>query len=124
MRERRFLTLGEGIVLAVLALGAVVWLALPKRTGARAVLERSGAVLGRYALDAPQRVPVQGANGFSLTLVIADGAAHVEDSTCPDLICQRHAPISRTGEAIICLPGEVSVTIEGGERLEQDAVSG
>ncbi len=114
----------EGVCLVLLAAGLALWLFWPGRTGGQAVLTRSGEELGRYALNAPQRVPVQGANGFSLTLVVEGGAAHVEDSTCPDLICQRHAPISRTGEAIICLPGQVTVTIEGGDRLEQDALSG
>ena len=124
MANRRFITLGEGLALALLVLGLVLWLALPKSSGARVVLTRGGEALGRYDLDKPVRIPVVGANGFSLTLVMEDGAAHVEDSTCPDLICQHHSPISRMGEAIICLPGQVSVTIEGGERLEQDALSG
>lgn len=124
MGKRRFINPGEAAVLAALVLGLVIWLVLPKSAGAQAVLTRSGEELGRYALDTPTRVPVEGANGFSLTLVIEDGTAHVEDSTCPDLICQHHAPISKTGEAIICLPGQVSVTVEGGERLGQDAISG
>ena len=124
MKNNRFLTLREGLVLSALVLGLVIWLIWPKAAGAQAVLKRSGEEVGRYALDMPVRVPVEGANGFSLTLVVENGKAHVEDSTCPDLICQHHAPISKTGEAIICLPGQVSVTIEGGERLEQDAISG
>ena len=124
MKNRRFLTLREGLVLAVLVLGLVIWLVWPKATGAQVVLKRSGEELGRYALNTSVRVPVEGAGGFSLTLVVEDGNARVEDSTCPDLICQHHAPISKTGGAIICLPGQVSVTIEGGERLEQDAISG
>ena len=124
MKDRRFLTVGEGIILAALVFGLIVWLVLPKKTGAQVILTRSGKELARYALDTPTSIPVEGANGFSLTLVIEDGMAHVEDSTCPDLICQHHAPISKTGEAIICLPGQISVTIEGGERLGQDAVSG
>ena len=124
MGKHRLITLGEAAVLAALVLVLIVWLVLPKRAGAQAVLTRSGEELGRYALDTPARVPVEGANGFSLTLVVEDGMVHVEDSTCPDLICQHHAPISKTGEAIICLPGQVSVSVEGGEHHGPDAVSG
>lgn len=124
MGKRKFLTLGEALALAALVLALAVWLLVPKRSGAQAVVSRGGEELGRYPLDTPARVPVQGANGFSLILVVEDGAAHVESSTCPDLICQRHAPISRAGQAILCLPGQVSVTVEGGARLEQDALSG
>ena len=115
---------GELGVLAALALVLVAFLLWPKGSGGEAILARGGEELGRYALDTPVRVPVQGANGFSLTLVIQEGQAHVEDSTCPDLICQHHAPVSKAGEAIICLPAQVTVTVEGGERLAQDALAG
>ncbi len=124
MKNRRYLTGAEAVILALLALALVVWLLLPKAAGAQVVLARGGEELGRYALDKPCRVEVAGANGFSLTLVVEDGAAHVEESTCPDLICQRHAPISKAGESIVCLPGQVSVSVEGGEGHGPDAVTG
>lgn len=124
MKERKFLTAPEAIALGALILALILWLCWPKGTGGQAVLTRSGEELGRYALDTHCRVPVRGAAGFSLVLVVEDGAVHVEDSTCPDLICQHHRPISKMGEAIICLPGQVTITVEGGERLGQDAVSG
>ncbi len=122
MSKRRFLTPLEAALLVCLAL--VVWLLLPRQAGAQVVVTRGGEELGRYALDVPTQVSIQGANGFSLTLVVEDGQAHVEDSTCPDLICQHHAPVDKTGESIICLPGQVSITVEGGGDLDQDAVSG
>lgn len=122
MSKRKFLTPLEAALLACLAL--VVWLLLPRRAGAQVVVTRSGEELGRYALDTPIQVPIQGANEFSLTLVVENGQAHVEDSTCPDLICQHHAPVDKAGESIICLPGQVSITVEGGGDLDQDAVSG
>ncbi len=122
MSKRGFLTPLEAALLVCLAL--VVWLLLPRQAGAQVVVTRSGEELGRYVLDVPTQVPIQGANGFSLTLVVEGGQAHVEDSTCPDLICQHHAPVDKTGESIICLPGQVSITVEGGGDLDQDAVSG
>lgn len=111
-------------MLAVFILALVVWLVFPRPSGVQAVVTRGGEMLGRYALDTPARLPIQGANGFSLTLVVEDGQARVEDSTCPDLICQHHAPVSKSGESIICLPGQVTITVEGGERHGHDAVSG
>lgn len=124
MKKPGWLRPGELGVLAALALVLAAFLLWPKRSGAQVILARGGEELGRYALDEPVRVPVQGVNGFSLTLVVEEGRAHVEDSTCPDLICQHHAPVSKEGEAIICLPGQVTVTVEGGERLAQDALAG
>ncbi len=124
MKNRRYLTGAEVVILALLALALVVWLLFPKVAGVQVVLARGGEELGRYELDKPCRVEVAGANGFALTLVIKDGAAHVEGSTCPDLICQHHAPISKAGESIVCLPGQVSVSVEGGEHYGPDAVTG
>ncbi len=124
MKNRRYLTGAEVVILALLALALVVWLLFPKTAGVQVVLARGGEELGRYELDKPCRVEVSGANGFVLTLVIEGGEAHVEDSTCPDLICQHHAPISKAGESIVCLPGQVSVTVEGGEDHGPDAVTG
>lgn len=110
--------------MAALVLGLAIWLLFPKSAGGEVVVTRGGEELGRYALNAPGRVPVQGANGFSLVLVVEGGRARVEESTCPDLICQRHAPISGEGESIICLPGQVTIRVEGGERHGPDALSG
>lgn len=110
--------------MAVFILALIAWLVFPRPSGVQAVVTRGGAELGRYALDTPARLSIQGANGFSLTLVIADGQARVENSTCPDLICQHHAPVSNAGESIICLPGQVTITVKGGERYGHDAISG
>lgn len=122
--DRRFLTRKELLALVGLALALVVWLLWPKAEGAVAVVRRGGEEIGRYALDRPVRMAISGANGFSLRVVVEDGAVHVEDSTCPDLICQRHVPISKSGQAIVCLPGQVTITVEGGDRHGPDAISG
>lgn len=122
--NRRFLTGKEGLALLALAAVLLAWLLWPKAAGATVVLKRGGEELGRYALHRPAEVTVAGANGFSLVLVIEEGAARVEQATCPDLICQRHAPISKAGESIICLPGQIAVTLEGGEGHGPDAYTG
>lgn len=124
MKSRKFMTAGEAAIFVALIMILVVWMVFPRLAGDWAVVERSGETIGRYALDRPARIPIQGANGFYLTLVIENGQAYVEDSTCPDLICQHHAPVFRGGETIVCLPGQVTITVEGRERYGPDAVSG
>ena len=124
MGKHKFISGKEAAALAILALALFIWLIWPTAVGPQVVGTRGGEELGRYALDTPVRFPIQGANGFSLTLVVDVGQAWVEDSTCPDLICQHHVPISKTGESIICLPGQVTITVEGGKRYEHDAISG
>ena len=48
-------------------------------------------------------------------LVIKDGKAFVETATCRDGICAAHAPISREGESIVCLPHKVVITVKRSE---------
>jgi len=113
----------EWIVLAVLLLGLCLWGFWPKTEGSAVTVTVDGNDTGRYSLLKEATVPVDGYGEFALTLVVENGQVRVEDSTCPDLICQEHAPISRTGEQIVCLPGRVVITITG-EEAEYDAVVG
>ena len=43
--------------------------------------------------------------------VIKDGKAWVKEADCPDKICAKHRPISRSGESIICLPHKLVITV-------------
>ena len=113
----------ELLIVAVLVLGLSLWALWPKDAGNRVAVTVDGVQAGEYSLGRDLRRPISGYGGFSLTLVIADGAAHVEDSSCPDLICQHHAPVSRAGEQIVCLPARVVITVTG-EEAEIDAVNG
>ena len=50
-------------------------------------------------------------------IVIKDGKCHMESANCPDKLCVEQGEISKEGEAIICLPHRVVITIEGKEEL-------
>lgn len=113
----------ELIFLGVLLLGLCLWAFWPKPQGGAVTVTVDGAEIGRYSLLRETRLPVDGYGEFSLTLVVEQGQARVEDSACPDLICQEHTPISRTGEQIVCLPGRVVITVTG-EEQSYDAVVG
>lgn len=82
-----------------------------------------GEQVGSYSLLGYSEHPISGYGHFHLLLVISDGQAFVKESNCPDLICQHHAPISKSGEQIICLPGRVVIAISG-EEADVDAVIG
>lgn len=112
----------EVLVVLVLVLSLGLWAFWPKHAGNRVAVTVDGREAGTYALDRDQSLPVEGYGGFRLSLVISGGQAHVEDSTCPDLICQHHSAISRAGEQIICLPGRVVITVTG-EEDQVDAVT-
>ena len=69
-----------------------------------------GKLYGEYPLARDTAVEILSESGHNL-LVIRDGAALVEDASCPDGICAAHRPISRNGESIICLPNKVVISV-------------
>lgn len=103
-----------------------LWAFWPRQRGGTVTVSVNGQQVGTYPLDENSRQPVSGYDGFTLSLVIDGGEAYVSGSTCPDLICQHHAPISKVGEQIVCLPGRVviSVTDTDGKEAVIDAITG
>lgn len=64
----------------------------------------------RLPLDQDARLEIVTSRGTN-TVVVADGAAHMEEANCPTGDCLRQKPISHPGEQIICLPHELWVEI-------------
>ena len=78
-----------------------------------------GKLYGEYPLARDTEVEILSEGGHNL-LVIRDGAALVEDASCPDGICAAHRPISRNGESIICLPNKVVISVSSESENEPD----
>ena len=78
-----------------------------------------GKLYGEYPLARDTAVEILSEGGHNL-LVIRDGAALVEDASCPDGICAAHRPISRNGESIICLPNKVVISVSSESENEPD----
>ena len=77
-----------------------------------------------YPLSEDIEVTLRPQGGGYNRLVIRDGEAWIEEADCPDRLCAGQGHISKTGQSLICLPHKLTVTIEGGERAELDAVVG
>lgn len=121
----------------LLALAAFIAVRIAGGTPASyAEVSVNGTVLAAYPLSTDGEYSVNGyvdaaqlnsgTDGSSavpvVTFSIRDGAVDVTAADCPNLICVNHAPISRTGETIVCLPNRVVITIRGRVR-EIDAVA-
>ena len=52
-------------------------------------------------------------NGGTNTLVIENGVAYMDYSSCPDHVCERKGKIRYAGQTIVCLPNKLTVTIIG-----------
>lgn len=106
--------LADCILIAVLiALAMVSYLILSagKSEGKTVIIRKNGEVFGEYPIDEIAEIDVDGI----LTVVIKDGGVYVKNAACPDKLCERKGEISHAGEAIVCLPGGVSVEISGEE---------
>lgn len=51
-----------------------------------------------------------------------NGEIRMIRSSCPDLLCVHHRPVSRAGENIICLPHKLVIEIIGAQENELDGV--
>lgn len=119
-RRGDFLLLACVLPAALLLLGSIL---LFGGKGEQAVVTVDDRVLGRYDLSHDLQVDIPDKDGrITNRLVIQSGEASIEWADCPDQICVRHAPISRGGQSIVCLPNRVTVEIKGGDSL--DGVAG
>ena len=67
------------------------------------------------------RIPLQTDGRYTypqipeMVFTVSDGAVSVTESGCSDKVCVRTGAVSHMGEAIICVPNKVAVTVDGGE---------
>ena len=111
--------------LAVIILAAGIWLftELMKEDGSFAVVTVNGTESSRYSLDEDAEIRLESENGGYNILVIKNGKADITEASCPDHVCVDQRAISKTGEAITCLPNKTVITIDSKEEAEIDFVS-
>ncbi len=97
------------LVLALTVAGTVGALLL-RDQGNTLCVTIDGQEYGKYALELNQVIEITGKGNN--VLVIQDGQAYMQNADCPDKICVHHAPISRSGEAIVCLPNGVVAEVK------------
>ena len=99
-------------ILALLVLLGAAFLML-RKSGDTVTVSVDGQVMYTYSLLKDRTVDIRtGEDDSQLNrLVIKDAHAYVQTASCPDGICAAHRPISRNGEAIVCLPHRVVITI-------------
>ena len=111
--------------LAVIILAAGIWLAteLLKKDGSFAVVTVNGTETARYSLSEDAEIRLESENGGFNILVIKNGKADITEASCPDHVCVDQRAISKTGEAITCLPNKTVITVEGKDEADFDFVS-
>jgi len=87
-------------------------------TGDSVSVTLDGKLYGTYPLEKDAALRIEKPDGSFNTIIIKNGQVYIEEASCPDRICQKHAPISKDGEAIVCLPNRLVVSVSakrGGE---------
>ncbi len=93
---------------------------LTRKAGDVVVVETDGKKVAEYSLSSDGVYTLgEGTN----VLVIENGTAYMNYSTCPDHTCEKTGKIRYVGETIICLPNRISVTIKGKSSGGVDLVS-
>lgn len=114
MFRTRFSFADALVILSVLSVAALLFLCFLRgaetASSENLLVIRTPTETLTYPLSADRTVTVSSGN-ITLTVEIRDGRARVSDSDCPDKICQRTGWISRKGEAVICAPAAVRLTV-------------
>mgnify|MGYP002624295497 CR=1 FL=1 len=126
---RRLLTLRGALALGLILLAALgaLWALSAGSPGQVAVVEVDGTLTRRVELTAltePVEETFTGRDGLTLTVRFAPEGAQVFRADCPDQVCVHTGPLTRTGEAAVCLPARVVLRLEGGTETAVDGVTG
>ena len=78
---------------------------------------------GIYDLNSEQSFKVYASDGHWNNVLISNGTVRVTDADCKDKLCVLQHAISKSGQAIICLPHKVSIRIDGNTDSELDSVA-
>ena len=110
-------------VITASALLIAVLLFMSGRKGPCAEIYVDGILKAEYILTDDREVEIKGYNGGSNILIIKDGAAYMREASCPDKLCIHQGKISRSGQAIVCLPNRVVIKINDSEGGDYDAIT-
>lgn len=128
MSVSRFFQKGDRLLLLAVAIAAVLFAVLyaffhPVAQTAVAEVAVDGKVIGQYSLSETRTVTVPDEDGGYNTLVFENGTVRMLDADCPDRLCVKQGTISRLGEAIVCLPHGLVITVRQGEAGKVDFIS-
>lgn len=95
--------------LLLLSLICFLFVAIFRKPGAYAAVKHDERVIAKYPLTVDG---VYSLNGGSNTLTIKGGVAYITASTCPTHSCEKYKA-KWIGQKIVCLPNDVTISIEG-----------
>lgn len=69
-------------------------------------------IIDLSAHDASEQISVKGPHGVSV-VQIEKGRIRMISSPCPDKLCVNQGWAEKPGQAIVCVPNQISISVEG-----------
>jgi hypothetical protein len=115
------------VILLAVVCALAVWRGNGDSQALTAVISVDGDEVDRLSLTdmAETERTIQG-NGYTLRVALSADGVRVAEADCPTQDCVHTGTITRGGQSIVCLPGRVIITLEGGRETDGlvDAVVG
>lgn len=125
MKERKWISKADGIVLGVLVLlaaGFLLWRAFTAQPGMNAVVTVDGEAVLQIDLQS-----AEGAQSYTLQngvrLIAENHTVRFAESDCPDGICLKTGALQKTGDSAACVPNRTVVTVTGDESRDVDVIA-
>ncbi len=125
MKERKWISKTDGIVLGILVLfaaGFLLWRAVAAQPGMNAVVTVDGEAVLQIDLQS-----AEDAQSYTLEngvqLVAENHTVRFAASDCPDSICVETGALQKVGESAACVPNRTVVTVVGGEPRDVDVIA-
>lgn len=119
MFRKADIILAAALIIAGFAMSYI--LSFGSSTGSRLDISCNGEIFGSYPLIEDRTISVRRDSHIN-KVTIKDGVVSMSFSDCSGQDCVHQAPISRTGESIICLPNKVVLEISG-DTDEYDSIA-
>lgn len=104
-------------ILAVAAAGFFINALIQKKPAAQLEISVDGTVIQTLDLNTDADIVIDGWDRGTNHLIIRDGAAWIEEASCPDKVCIHQGKVSQNRQMIVCLPNRMVATV----RAEEDA---
>ena len=114
------------LALVLVVLVGIVWVGYPTDSDATiAVLSLNGVEIERIDLsqvDSPYTFVVEGDNLYNV-ISVEPGRICVLEADCPDQLCVHQGWLTDSPQPIVCLPNQLTITLEGDTDSGLDALS-
>jgi hypothetical protein len=111
MGKRKLLTKRDAFfILGVLGLAALLWVFMRQDAAPVCLVRYNGETVKTMPLDEDAMFTVPEAP--DMRFEIKNGKAAVTHSSCPDKTCVRTGFISKPGQAAVCLPNRIVLSID------------